>query len=152
PMDEHFADWLRRSGKPVILVANKCEGRAGEAGLLEAYGLGLGDPVPISAEHGEGMAELFGAIEPSVRAVARGEAIAEAAAEGAPGEEAGAEESAEARTLQLAIVGRPNVGKSTLINRLIGEERLLTGPEAGITRDSIAVEWSYRDRPIRLVD
>jgi GTP-binding protein len=152
PMDEHFADWLRRSGKPVILVANKCEGRAGEAGLLEAYGLGLGDPVPISAEHGEGMAELFGAIEPSVRAVARGEAIAEAAAEGAPGEEAAAEESAEARTLQLAIVGRPNVGKSTLINRLIGEERLLTGPEAGITRDSIAVEWSYRDRPIRLVD
>jgi GTPase len=131
--DRHFANWLRRSGKPIVLVANKAEGRAAFPGLGEAYRLGLGDPVAISAEHGEGLAELYERLAPfsqrdGALAIERGKA------------------------LQLAIVGRPNVGKSTLANRLIGEERLLTGPEAGITRDAIAVDWVWRDRPIRLVD
>jgi GTP-binding protein len=133
--DRHFADWLRRSGKPVVLVANKTEGRATLPGVGEAYRLGLGDPVPISAEHGEGLAELYERLRPF--AVDR-------AVDAAPAEHQ--------RPLQLAIVGRPNVGKSTLANRLIGEDRLLTGPEAGITRDAIAVDWMWCERPIRLVD
>ena len=152
PMDEHFAVWLRKSGKPVILVANKCEGRAGETGLLEAFQLGLGEPVPISAEHGEGMADLFRAIEPFVEAGAEDIGAEPEVTDDLTEAEEAEDEAGEPRTLQLAIVGRPNVGKSTLINRLIGSERLLTGPEAGITRDSIAIEWHYRDRPIRLVD
>ena len=135
PLDTHFASWLRGRETPVLLIANKCEGRAGEAGLLDAYALGLGDPIPISAEHGEGMADLFEALEPF-----SGAAPTDAVADD------------EERSLQLAIVGRPNVGKSTIVNRLLGEERVLTGPEAGITRDSIAVEWSYEGRAIRLVD
>jgi len=146
PLDQHFAAWLRKGKTPVILVANKCEGRAGAPGLYEAFELGLGEPVPISAEHGEGMADLFEALLPFV-----------------PPEEAeeetGSDEGAEAdgtlgptRPLQLAIVGRPNVGKSTLLNSLVGEDRVLTGPEAGMTRDAIAVEWIYKDKPIRLVD
>jgi GTPase len=136
--DQHFASWLRRSGKPIIVIANKTEGRATLPGVGEAYRLGLGDPVPISAEHGEGLAELY-------------ERLAPFAAERSPprGIEAA---DAPIKPLQLAIVGRPNVGKSTLVNRLVGEERLLTGPEAGITRDAIAVDWTWRDRPIRLVD
>jgi GTP-binding protein len=138
PLDEHFAAWLRRSGKPVVLAANKSEGRAGQGGVLEAFSLGLGEPVPISAEHGEGMADLY-------------EALAPFAAEDAV-EESPVEEAEPHRPLQLAIVGRPNVGKSTLVNRLIGEERLLTGPEAGITRDAIGVDWRWRDREVRLVD
>ena len=134
--DRHFADWLRRSGKPVVLVANKTEGRTTLAGVGEAYRLGLGDPVPISAEHGEGLAGLYERLAPFSR--------------GAEPEEIAGETAA--KPLHLAIVGRPNVGKSTLVNRLIGEDRLLTGPEAGITRDAIAVEWAWRGRPIRLVD
>src|SRR5215813_14308215 len=133
--DRHFAGWLRRSGKPVVLVANKTEGRATLPGVGEAYRLGLGDPVPVSAEHGEGLAELYERLRPF--AVDR-------AADAAPIDHE--------RPLQLAIVGRPNVGKSTLANRLIGEDRLLTGPEAGITRDAIAVDWMWCERPIRLVD
>jgi GTP-binding protein len=133
--DRHFAGWLRRSGKPVVLVANKTEGRATLPGVGEAYRLGLGDPVPISAEHGEGLAELYERLRPF--AVDR-------SLDAAPAEHE--------KPLQLAIVGRPNVGKSTLANRLIGEDRLLTGPEAGITRDAIAVDWVWRERPIRLVD
>jgi len=133
--DRHFAGWLRRSGKPVVLVANKTEGRATLPGVGEAYRLGLGDPVPISAEHGEGLAGLYERLRPF--AVDR-------AADAAPAEHE--------KPLQLAIVGRPNVGKSTLANRLIGEDRLLTGPEAGITRDAIAVDWMWGGRPIRLVD
>jgi GTPase len=135
--DRHFADWLRRSGKPVVLVANKTEGRATLPGIGEAYRLGLGDPVAISAEHGEGLGELY-------------ERLALFAHEPSLPEHAMPE--APARPLQLAIVGRPNVGKSTLVNRLIGEERVLTGPEAGITRDAIAIEWAWQDRPIRLID
>jgi GTP-binding protein len=133
--DRHFAGWLRRSGKPVVLVANKTEGRATLPGVGEAYRLGLGDPVPVSAEHGEGLAELYERLRPFA---------VDLAADAAPVDRE--------RPLQLAIVGRPNVGKSTLANRLIGEDRLLTGPEAGITRDAIAVDWIWGDHPIHLVD
>ena len=139
--DRAFADMIRKAGKCVILVANKSEGRAGEAGALDAYRLGLGDPVAISAEHGEGLAELYEAL----RAVCS-QPIAErederdrlAAADEAP--------------IRIAIVGRPNTGKSMLINRLLGEERLLTGPEAGITRDAIAVKLNWRGRHFRVHD
>jgi GTP-binding protein len=138
PADRHFARWLRRSGKPVILVANKAESRAALGELGDAYGLGLGDPVALSAQHGEGLAELY----ERLAAVAPAEPV-EDAAEPAPEAE---------KPLQLAIVGRPNVGKSTLVNRLLGEERLLTGPEPGITRDAIAVEWQWGGRRVRLID
>lgn len=141
PIDRHFAAWLRRFDKPVILLANKCESRAAEPGRMEAYELGLGDPLPISAEHGQGLGELFEALT----AFAPEPETEEAAPAPADGEDGDG-------ILQLAIVGRPNVGKSTLVNRLIGEERLLTGPEAGITRDAIPVDWNWKGRPIRLVD
>src|SRR5262249_30658158 len=135
PLDRHFADWLRKQDTPVVLVANKCEGKQPTAGLAETFALGFGEPIPVSAEHGEGLADLYDAIRahaPEERVEASGP---------------------ETRTpLRLAIAGRPNVGKSTLINRLVGEDRLLTGPEPGITRDAIAVEWRHRGRPIRLVD
>jgi GTPase len=144
PLDKHFADWLRKRGTPLILVANKAEGRAGELGVAESYRLGLGDPVQISAEHGEGLADLFEALAPF---------IDEPAAE-VVDEESDAEDVAEVPDgpLKMAIVGRPNAGKSTLINTLIGEQRLVVGPEAGITRDSIAIPWEYHGRPVRLVD
>jgi GTP-binding protein len=135
PMDQIFAEVLRRHDRPVIVVANKAEGRAGEAGAAEAFGLGMGEPVAISAEHGEGMADLYTAIVAASADVEPEDADDEA---GAP--------------VRIAIVGRPNAGKSTLVNRLIGEERLLTGPEAGITRDAIPVEWTYDGRRVRLVD
>lgn len=159
PLDAHFADWLRRVPVPVVLLANKCEGRAGLSGLAESYALGLGDPVPISAEHGEGMGELYDILRKVAEEKGElGDAgpapepefedpVPDAEAEGddeTPEEEAG--------PIRLAVVGRPNVGKSTLVNRLIGEDRLLTGPEAGITRDAIEVEWQYRGRALRLVD
>jgi GTPase len=140
PLDRHFAGWLRATGKPVVLVANKCEGRAGQEGLAEAYGLGLGDPVPVSAEHGEGLSDLFDALR--AHAPASDDSEDASVDEGEEGE----------KPLQLAIIGRPNVGKSTLINRLLGEERMLTGPEAGITRDAIAIEWQWQGTPIRLID
>lgn len=152
PLDEEIGRYLREHTLPVILLANKAEGRAGEAGLLEAYSLGFGDPVGVSAEHGEGMGDLFEALYPLI-----GEPDADADAEDgeADGEEA---EYDPESILKLAVVGRPNAGKSTLINRLLGEDRLLTGPEAGITRDSIAIDWDWNDpksgkaRPIRLID
>ena len=149
PMDEEIARWLRAQDLPVVLVANKAEGRAGDAGILESFGLGFGEPVALSAEHGEGVADLFDALWPIIGAKAE---EAEAA------EELGEDEEGPAGPLKLAIVGRPNAGKSTLINRLLGEDRLLTGPEAGITRDSIAVDWEWTDpksgerRDIRLID
>ncbi|MCW5695357.1 MAG: ribosome biogenesis GTPase Der [Bauldia sp.] len=136
PVDETFAALLRKAGRPVILVANKAEGRAAEAGLIEAFSLGLGDPVAISAEHGEGMADLRDAIAAHMPAAE---------------EETEAPEEPDA-LLRVAVIGRPNAGKSTLINRILGEERLLTGPEAGITRDSIAVDWVWRGRTFRLFD
>jgi GTP-binding protein len=136
--DREFAGWLRRSGKPVVLVANKAEGRAALPAIGEAYRLGLGDPVAISAEHGEGLAELYDRLDPFSRELAL-----------VVGEPAASEPE---KPLQLAIVGRPNVGKSTLINRIIGEERMLTGPEAGITRDAIAINWIWQGHPLRLID
>jgi GTP-binding protein len=145
PQDEHFARLLRRGRAPVLLLANKSEGRAGAAGAAEAYRLGLAEPIAISAEHGEGLADLYdrmAALAPAKAADAEGNNL----------EEEQPEEEQQRGPLQLAIVGRPNVGKSTLVNRLIGEERLLTGPEAGITRDAIAVDWEWQGRPLRLVD
>ena len=136
PLDAEIARWLRSERTPVILVANKAEGRAGETGILEAYQLGLGDPLPVSAEHGEGVVDLFEHLRPFVDVP----------------EEGAQQEDDESRPLKLAIVGRPNAGKSTLINQLLGQERLITGPEAGITRDSIAIEWAWRGRPVRLID
>ena len=140
PADRAFADLVRKSGKPAILVANKSEGRAGEAGALESYALGLGDPVAISAEHGEGLADLYDALRAALP-----QATAEADEEAAP------EETAE-KPIRIAVVGRPNTGKSTLINRLLGEERLVTGPEAGITRDAIAVDLDWHGRHMRIHD
>ncbi|HWU02545.1 MAG TPA: ribosome biogenesis GTPase Der [Novosphingobium sp.] len=149
PLDEEIARWLREQPVPVILCANKAEGRAGEGGLYEAFSLGMGEPVALSAEHGEGMGDLFEALLPFVER------------EGAEEEEPidlEDEEALNAAPLKLAIVGRPNAGKSTLINAILGEDRLLTGPEAGITRDSIAIDWEWRDpktgeeRPVRLID
>jgi len=139
--DRPFADLVRKSGKPTIVLANKSEGREGELGALDAYALGLGEPIPISAEHGEGLAGLYDALRA---------ALPEAtAAETRNGDRATA---ASEQPIRLAIVGRPNTGKSTLINRLLGEERLLTGPEAGITRDAIAVDLDWQGRHFRIHD
>jgi GTP-binding protein len=141
--DEIFAELVRSSGKPVILAANKCEGRAAEPGMYEAFALGLGEPLPISAEHGTGVGELSEAIEQAARA--RGKE--------APGpQESDEDADAGEHPLRIAVVGRPNVGKSTLVNALLGEERMITGPEAGITRDAIAVELDWEGQPLRLFD
>ena len=153
PVDRHFADLVRRHARHVVLVANKCEGRAGEAGLVEAYALGLGDPVPISAQHGDGLVLLYDALAPLLEPAGADPAAEEAAAWETAADDADDEaEVDETRPLRLAVVGRPNAGKSTLINRLLGEERMLTGPEPGITRDAIAVPWRWRDRPVLLWD
>ena len=145
PLDEHFADLLRKGGRPVILCANKAEGKAGESGYYESFGMGLGEPVGISAEHGEGMGDLYSALEPFDAAQREAEAAFEK-------EDEDVDEDDPDKPLKIAVVGRPNVGKSTLINRLLGENRLLTGPEAGITRDAISVDWDWEGRKIRLFD
>lgn len=138
PLDEEIARWLRGSTTPIILVANKAEGRSGEQGILESLALGFGDPVQMSAEHGEGVADLFEALLPHL--------------EGDEIEEEAPDEDDPAAPLKLAIVGRPNAGKSTLVNQMLGEDRMITGPEAGITRDSIAIDWEWHGRPVRLID
>lgn len=148
PLDEEIARWLRGSETPIILIANKAEGRAGEPGILESYALGLGDPIPLSAEHGEGIVDLFEALRPYLESDE--DEWTDDAAEGS-------EEDDLSKPLQLAIVGRPNAGKSTLINKMLGEDRLITGPEAGITRDSIAVDWEWHApngdvRDVKLID
>ena len=135
PLDEEIGRWLRAEATPVIVVANKAEGRASENGIFEAFRLGLGDPIALSAEHGEGVADLFEALQPFVER-----------------EDEEEDEEGEESPLKLAIVGRPNAGKSTLVNRMVGEERMITGPEAGITRDSISLDWQWEGRPVRLVD
>ena len=163
-MDEHFAAWLRKQKKPIILGVNKCEHAAAtHSGLAESYRLGLGDPVPISAAHGQGMEELYHALSPHFPEEEEEDEFEE-------NEEGEFENNLDAiegdedyeftdtdadvpeKTIKIAIVGRPNVGKSTLLNKILNEERVMTGPEAGITRDSIAVDWIYKDRPFRLVD
>jgi GTP-binding protein len=137
PLDEEIARWLRAESTRVVVVANKAEGRAGQEGAYEAYSLGLGDPIAISAEHGEGVADLFEALRPHVEHEHF---------------EAGEDDLDSDHPLKIAIVGRPNAGKSTLVNRMIGEERMITGPEAGITRDSISLNWEWQGRPVQLVD
>jgi GTPase len=137
PLDRTFAELLRRTAKPVILAANKAEGKAGAAGALEAFELGLGEPIELSGEHGEGIAELYQALLAA-----------------SPEDQDGPREPLEQtdNPIKIAIVGRPNAGKSTLVNRLLGEDRMLTGPEAGITRDAIPVDWEWDGRKVRLVD
>ena len=140
PLDEHFGEILRHKGAAVILCANKCEGRAGSDGLIESFALGYGDPIGMSAEHGDGMGDLYAALDAAFANLSDNDDPDNKPAKGkdAP--------------LKLAIVGRPNVGKSTLINALVGEERMLTGPEAGITRDSISLNWQWNGRAISLFD
>lgn len=181
PLDRHFVDWLRRARQPVILLANKAEGRVGEQGAYEAYSLGLGDPVPISAEHADGLSELYARIVEAASGIGKDPHAAPPPAPAVPDEtdatdapaeveDAPAGEPAEGdfdfdfaeagepnpgsdeAPLHLAIIGRPNAGKSTLVNHLIGEERVITGEEAGLTRDSIAIDWHDGVRAIRLFD
>ncbi len=138
PLDAAFADLLRRSTTPIVLVANKCEGKGQESALYDAFRLGMGEPLPISAEHGQGLSYLYHALAPFAGPEVKVEPIPES--------------ELPPRPLQLAIIGRPNTGKSTLINRLLGEDRMLTGPEPGVTRDAVTTEWTYKGRAIRLVD
>lgn len=172
PLDKHFASWARKQKTPVVLVANKCDGSGSEMGLYEAYELGLGEPIPISAEHGVGMAGLYGLIKPFVDDYeealrAEQERLAALAAKAKAEKQAAADDEFSdeedqafwegdvddaSKPIQVAIVGRPNAGKSTLVNALIGQERVLTGPEAGMTRDAITVDWHYADRSFKLVD
>ena len=151
-LDRIFAELIRRRDKPTIVAANKAEGRAGESGTAEAYALGLGEPIPISAAHGENLSDLYSALAALAPAEPEPEEEEDFAA--AAEAEAGVEipDVDETKPVRIAIVGRPNAGKSTLVNALVGEERLLTGPEAGITRDAIPVDWEWKGRPVRLVD
>ncbi|CAH0497544.1 ribosome biogenesis GTPase Der [Novosphingobium sp. CECT 9465] len=152
PLDEEIARYLRQNRVPIVLMANKAEGRQGDPGIFDAFSLGFGEPIAFSAEHGQGLADLFEALRPHIEAKQ-----AEADEDDIPSVDDEEEFDPES-VLKLAIVGRPNAGKSTLINRLLGEDRLLTGPEAGITRDSIAIDWQWFDpkregyRPVRLID
>lgn len=159
PSDETFADILRKKGARVILGVNKAEGRAGDSGALEGWSLGLGEPLRLSAEHGEGMDDLYRALKPFEAEFAEREAenapvvdvdLTEEDAEAEPDPEA--HRPTEKKPLQIAVIGRPNAGKSTLINKILGEDRLLTGPEAGITRDAISVRAAWEGTPVRIFD
>jgi GTP-binding protein len=170
PQDEHFASWLRKQKIPVILGVNKCESdKATQVAIAEAYKLGLGNPVPLSAAHGEGLGDLYELLEPhfpaeslpvsdvlpEIDGIVAGDGSNLDALEGDEEFDFAAivePEEVEKRPIKLAIVGRPNVGKSTLVNALLGEERVMTGPEAGITRDAISIDWVHNDQPFRLVD
>lgn len=138
PLDRHFADVMRAQNKPVVLLVNKCEGKQGDEGFYDAFSLGLGEPIGISAEHGEGMSDIYEAMRPFSDAF---EELNEEDEDYDPD-----------KPLRMAIVGRPNVGKSTLVNALLGEDRMLTGPEAGITRDAIGVELEWRGKKVKLFD
>lgn len=163
PLDQHFAGWLRRQKMPVVLAVNKAENeKAVQAALAEAYALGLGEPILISAAHGTGLEDLYHALEPHFpeeilheQGDDSGPALSDEeldALEGLEEYEFSQAEDDPENPLKIAIVGRPNVGKSTLLNTIIGDHRVMTGPEAGITRDAIAVDWTYKDRKFRLVD
>ena len=146
PIDEYFSDLLRKGNTPIVVVANKCEGQGSKSGIYDAYSLGFGDPIAVSAEHGQGLGDLYDALRPfssekDVDDYDKDDSNAEVL-----------EGDLEEQPLQLAIVGRPNTGKSTLINRLIGKERMITGPDPGVTRDAVPVNWSFRNRKVRLVD
>ena len=151
PLDQTFAQILRRTGKPSALLANKCEGRAGSGGLMEAWELGLGEPIPISAEHGEGLGDLYDALTALFDQA--GVALVDAGKEefGSEDVDVDAPDDPE-RPVRLAIIGRPNVGKSTLLNRIVGEERVLVGPEPGVTRDAISVDFEWRGRRLKIFD
>jgi GTPase len=151
--DRHFASAVRRAGKPIIVIANKAEGLSGRDGVYEAFGLGLGDPIALSAEHGEGLSELYDALAAVLPPAARVEENEEGEAEPLIlGEEEDGSELDLAKPLRIAVLGRPNAGKSTLVNRLLGEERLLTGPEPGITRDSIGLDAEWGGRKLKIFD
>jgi GTPase len=152
PTDRHFAQLVRRAGKPIILLANKAEGHAGRDGAVEAYGLGIGDPILFSAEHGEGLSDLYDALAAVLPPSARLDPDEEEQEPLVLGEEEDGSEVDPTKPLRIAVLGRPNAGKSTLLNRILGEERLLTGPEPGLTRDSISIETSWRDRKLKLFD
>ncbi|MDE2363290.1 MAG: ribosome biogenesis GTPase Der [Hyphomicrobiales bacterium] len=152
PDDRYFASLVRRAGKPIVLVANKAEGRAGEAGALDAFSLGLGDPVPLSAEHGEGMIDLFDALREALPDLTEPAADEEDEKPLVLADDEDGSELDPTKPLRIAVVGRPNAGKSTLINRILGQDRLLTGPEAGITRDSIGLDFDYGGRKLKMFD
>jgi GTPase len=153
PADRLFANLVRRANKPLILVANKAEGRAGAAGALEGFDLGLGEPVPLSAEHGDGFAELYIALREALpEGTTRRDEPEEDAARAPPGEDQDGFELDVTKPARLAIIGRPNVGKSTLLNRILGQDRLLTGPEPGLTRDTIGIDFEWQNRQIKIFD
>ncbi|KRS12366.1 GTP-binding protein Der [Roseovarius atlanticus] len=156
-LDEMFAEILRKRADHVFVAANKSEGSAADAGVLEAYSLGLGEPIRMSAEHGEGMHDLYTALLPladgyAERAEAEAPEVDVAVDEDGEADPEGVRKPTKARPLQVAVVGRPNAGKSTLINKILGEDRLLTGPEAGITRDAISVQMDWDGLPMRIFD
>ncbi|MCI0466607.1 MAG: ribosome biogenesis GTPase Der [Beijerinckiaceae bacterium] len=153
PADRFFANLIRRANKPVILIANKAEGHAGTAGALEGFNLGLGEPVPLSAEHGEGFGELYLALREALpEATALPDGLQEPAPHPRPDNEEDGTELDITKPLRIAVIGRPNAGKSTLLNRILGEERLLTGPEPGLTRDTIGIDFTWRGRELKLFD
>ncbi|HYP58743.1 MAG TPA: ribosome biogenesis GTPase Der [Beijerinckia sp.] len=153
PDDRFFANLVRRAGKPLILIANKAEGRIGEAGAIEGFDLGLGDPVPLSAEHGDGFSELYSALREALpEETELPDEEEEEAKRLQLGEDEDGSELDITKPLRIAVVGRPNAGKSTLLNRILGQDRLLTGPEAGLTRDSIGIDFEWRGRKVKIFD